>query len=67
VRGEVSILPSLYNIVFTKQRDGAPVEIIFAPEGMPIILCCRHYGPQRRTQRRQLFRTGACRSKDRPS
>src|SRR3954447_3429146 len=36
VRGEVSILPSLYNIVFTKQRDGAPVEIIFAPEGMPI-------------------------------
>ena len=36
VRGEISILPSLYNIVFTKQRDGAPVEIIFAPEGMPI-------------------------------
>ena len=27
---------SLYNIVFTKQRDGAPVEIVFAPEGMPI-------------------------------
>jgi iron(III) transport system substrate-binding protein len=36
VRGEISILPSLYNIVFTKQRDGAPVEIVFAPEGMPI-------------------------------
>ena len=36
VRGEISILPSLYNIVFTKQRDGAPVEIIFPPEGMPI-------------------------------
>jgi iron(III) transport system substrate-binding protein len=36
VRGEVSIVPSLYNIVFQKQRDGAPVEIIFAPEGMPI-------------------------------
>ena len=36
VRGEVSIVPSLYNIVFTKQRDGAPVEIVFAPEGMPI-------------------------------
>jgi iron(III) transport system substrate-binding protein len=36
VRGEISILPSLYNIVFTKQRDGAPVEIFFAPEGMPI-------------------------------
>ena len=36
VRGEISIVPSLYNIVFTKQRDGAPVEIVFAPEGMPI-------------------------------
>ena len=36
VRGEISILPSLYNIVFTKQRDGAPVELFFAPEGMPI-------------------------------
>jgi iron(III) transport system substrate-binding protein len=36
VRGEISILPSLYNIVFTKQRDGAPVDIVFAPEGMPL-------------------------------
>lgn len=37
VRGEISIAPSLYNIVFTKQRDGAPVEIVFPPEGVPII------------------------------
>jgi iron(III) transport system substrate-binding protein len=37
VRGEVSIAPSLYNIVFTKQRDGAPVEIFFPPEGAPTI------------------------------
>jgi iron(III) transport system substrate-binding protein len=37
VRGEISIAPSLYNIVFTKQRDGAPLEIIFPPEGVPII------------------------------
>ena len=36
VRGEISILPSLYNIVFTKQRDGAPIEIVWPPEGMPI-------------------------------
>ncbi len=26
----------LYNIVFTKKRDGAPVEIIFPPEGVPL-------------------------------
>jgi len=37
VRGEISIAPSLYQIVFTKQRDGAPVEIVFPPEGVPII------------------------------
>ena len=37
VRGEVSIAPSLYNIVFTKKRDGAPLEIFFPPEGVPII------------------------------
>jgi iron(III) transport system substrate-binding protein len=35
VRGEVSIAPSLYNIVFTKKRDGAPIEILFAHEGVP--------------------------------
>ena len=36
VRGEVSIAPLLYNIVFTKKRDGAPVEIFFPPEGVPV-------------------------------
>lgn len=36
VRGEIAIAPSLYNIVFTKQRDGAPVEIVFPPEGVPV-------------------------------
>jgi iron(III) transport system substrate-binding protein len=36
VRGEVQIAPLLYNIVWTKKRDGAPVEIFFAPEGAPI-------------------------------
>jgi iron(III) transport system substrate-binding protein len=35
VRGEVSIAPLLYNIIFTKKRDGAPVEIFFPPEGAP--------------------------------
>jgi iron(III) transport system substrate-binding protein len=37
VRGEVSIAPSLYNVVYTKQRDGAPLEIFFPPEGVPLI------------------------------
>jgi iron(III) transport system substrate-binding protein len=26
----------LYNIVWTKKRDGAPVEIFFPPEGVPV-------------------------------
>jgi iron(III) transport system substrate-binding protein len=37
VRGEVTIAPSLYNIVFTKKKDGAPLEIFFPPEGTPAI------------------------------
>jgi iron(III) transport system substrate-binding protein len=36
VRGEVSIAPLLYNIVWTKKRDGAPLEIFFPPEGVPV-------------------------------
>ena len=36
VRGEVTIAPLLYNIIFTKKRDGAPVEIVFPPEGVPV-------------------------------
>ncbi len=36
VRGEVSIAPELYNIVYVKKRDGAPIEIFFPPEGVPL-------------------------------
>jgi iron(III) transport system substrate-binding protein len=36
VRGEVSIAPLLYNAVYPKKHDGAPVEIFFAPEGAPV-------------------------------
>jgi iron(III) transport system substrate-binding protein len=36
VRGEVAIAPLLYNIIFEKKRDGAPVEIFFPPEGVPV-------------------------------
>ncbi len=37
VRGEISIAPLLYNIIYTKIVDGAPAEAIFAPEGVPIV------------------------------
>ena len=37
MRGEVSIAPLLYNIIYTKIVEGAPAEAIFAPEGVPII------------------------------
>jgi iron(III) transport system substrate-binding protein len=36
VRGEVSIAPLLYNIIFTKIKEGAPADAIFPPEGVPI-------------------------------
>ncbi len=36
VRGEISIGVLLYNIAYMKKRDGAPVEIIFPPEGVPL-------------------------------
>jgi iron(III) transport system substrate-binding protein len=36
VRGEVAIGPLLYNIVYTKTKDGAPIDAVFAPEGVPI-------------------------------
>jgi len=36
VRGEVSIAPLLYNIVYPKKRDGAPLQIFFPPEGAPV-------------------------------
>jgi len=37
VRGEVSIAPLIYNIIYPKQRDGAPVATFFPPEGVPIV------------------------------
>ena len=37
VRGEISMAPILYNAVFPKLREGAPVKAFFAPEGAPMI------------------------------
>ena len=54
VRGEISILPSLYNIVFTKQRDGAPIEIVLAARGhADQSLRRRHSDHRQEHQRRQ--------------
>ena len=36
VRGEVAMGPLLYNAVYPKQKDGAPIKIIFPPEGAPV-------------------------------
>ncbi len=35
VRGEVLIAPLIFNAIYPKKRDGAPVEIFFPPEGVP--------------------------------
>jgi iron(III) transport system substrate-binding protein len=35
VRGEIAMGPLLYNAIFPKQQEGAPVKIIFPPEGVP--------------------------------
>jgi len=37
VRGEFAIAPLVYNIAYPKQRDGAPIETFFPPEGVPIV------------------------------
>ena len=37
VRGEVQIAPLVYNVIYTKQRDGAPVQTFFPPEGIPVV------------------------------
>ena len=36
VRGEVQMGPLLYNIVYTKTEEGAPIDAVFPPEGVPI-------------------------------
>jgi iron(III) transport system substrate-binding protein len=36
VRGEITVAALLYNAIFPKLRDGAPVKVFFAPEGAPV-------------------------------
>ena len=35
VRGEIGMGPLIYNAVYPKQKDGAPLKAVFPPEGVP--------------------------------
>src|SRR5712672_3888757 len=35
VRGEVAMGPLLYNAIYPKQKEGAPLKVVFPPEGVP--------------------------------
>ena len=37
IRGEVQLAPIIRNAIFPKQKDGAPVELVFPTEGIPIV------------------------------
>lgn len=37
VRGEVNLMPLVVNAIYTKRRDGAPVELVFPTEGIPLV------------------------------
>ena len=37
VRGEIAIAPLIYNIVFPKKKDGAPIDAIYPSEGIVIV------------------------------
>lgn len=37
IRGEVIVAPVIRNVIFPKQRDGAPVDLVFPTEGIPVV------------------------------
>jgi iron(III) transport system substrate-binding protein len=37
IRGEVLMAPLIRNVIFPKQKDGAPVELVFPTEGIPVV------------------------------
>ena len=68
VRGEVAMGPLLYNAIYPKQKDGAPVKIFFPPEGVPVNPYAPAFQrPPRIPMRPSCSSTGACRRKARPS
>ena len=63
-----SIAPLLYNIVYVKKRDGAPVEIFFPPEGVPVNFYATGVTKTAANPNAaSCASTGACRRKARPS
>ena len=69
VRGEISVGVLLYNIAYIKKRDGAPVDINFPTEGVPLELLRRRCDQDRGKVRmpRSCSSTGACPRKVRRS
>ena len=37
IRGEVNVMPLVVNAIYTKRRDGAPIELVFPSEGVPLV------------------------------
>ena len=37
MRGEIQVAPLICNAIFPKVRDGAPVKLVFPPDGLPIV------------------------------
>ena len=37
VRGEVLVAPLVCSAIYAKRRDGAPIELVFPPEGIPLV------------------------------
>ena len=37
IRGEVVVAPLIRNAIYSKVRDGAPVTLVFPPEGLPLV------------------------------
>ena len=37
IRGEVQVAPLIRNVIFPKQKDGAPVDLVFPSEGIPVV------------------------------
>ena len=53
VRGEVSIAPLLYNIVYPKKKDGAPIRLLPARGRADQSLCQRHSEDRDASERRE--------------
>lgn len=68
VRGEIAMGPLLYNAIYPKQKDGAPIKIFFRPKARRSIPMPREFRrPRPIPMPRNCSSTGACRKRGRPS